>query len=98
MLINAKIEGLKSTFQKDFPDRIIQYQFANELHKFRIEGKKPTHWLYISRELVEDSEIESLIDMLITNQIINTFKNAKKSKWLFLSSSGVREVDERFAK
>lgn len=96
--MDEKIEALKSALLRGFPKRKIQYQFANELHKFRIEGEKPTHWLYISREFVEDSNETFLIKEIYRQKIIDIFKKEVTSKWLFLGSKGVREVDENFAK
>lgn len=96
--MDEKIEALKSALLRGFPKRKIQYQFANELHKFRIEGEKPTHWLYIDRDFVEDLDKIALVNMLNIYRIVDVFKNASGSKWLFLGSKGVREVDEKFAK
>ncbi len=94
-------DKLKSIFNKlksDFPDKTVKYQFANELHKFRIEEEGATYWLYIYRDYFDDTNETDLITAINTCKIIQTFKNSKKSKWLYLDYKGVHEVDEQFAK
>ena len=98
--MDKKISAIKNHLLKGMTARIIEYQYSgsHELHKFRIEGEKPTHWFYISREVVDDSEPAVVINLINIYHVIDTFNAAKESKWLFLESNGIREVDENFTK
>lgn len=98
--MDKKVRAIKNYLFKGMPGRSIEYQYSgsHELHKFRIVGKKPTHWFYISREVVDDSEPVVLINLINIYHVIDTFNAAKESKWLFLESNGIREVDENFTK
>jgi hypothetical protein len=93
-----KIEAIQLELQKKFHGQTIKYQFAHELHKFRIEDGKQTHWLYIDRDYVEDTDSTTVIKVLSSLGIIEKIKSSNSSKWLYLDSSGVQEVDDNFAK
>jgi DNA-binding protein YbaB len=98
IIMDEKIEAIQSEILSGMPDRNVQYQNAGGLNKFRMEGQGPTHWLYISEELVEDSESIILINLINIYSIVDTLNKANHSKWLYLETNGVREVDENFAK
>ena len=96
--MNEKAQAIENQILKGMPGWQIKYQYAGHLHKFRIEGKDSTHWLYVSRELLDDSEPVILINLVNIYHIVDTLNKAKKSKWLFMGYDGLREVDENFAK
>ncbi len=96
--MDEKAQVIKNQLLNGMPGRNIEYQFSGELHKFRIEGKAPTHWLYVSRELVDDSEPVILLNLVNVYHIVDTLNKADRSKWLFMGHNGIREVDENFAK
>jgi hypothetical protein len=98
MIMEEKIEAIESHILKGLPDSHIEYLHAGGLHKFRIQSQNPTHWLYLSDELVEDSEKAVLVNLININHIVDRFSLAPESKWLFLGHDGLREVDENFAK
>ncbi len=97
--MDEKIEAIRNHILKGIPDRAIQYKHSGRygLHKFRIEGGEPTHWLYISDEVVDDSEPVVLINLINIYHIVETLSQAEQSKWLYLSSNGIEEVDNNFA-
>jgi len=96
--MDENARAIQEHILKGMPGRKIQYQRSGGLHKYRIEGNAPTHWLYVSEELVDDSEPVILINIVNDYTIVDTLNKAEKSKWLFLSQDGVREVDENFSK
>lgn len=96
--MNEKAQVIKNKLLEGMPGCSIQYQFSGDMHKFRIEGKAPTHWLYVSRNLVDDSEPVILLNLVNVYHIVDTLNKSVKSKWLFMSHNGLREVDENFAK
>jgi hypothetical protein len=89
--------AIQNHIRKNMPERQVQYRHGSSVHTFRIEGQ-PTHWLYVSRELIHDSEPVTLINFVNIYHIVETLNAATKSKWLFLSSEGLSEVDENFTK
>lgn len=97
-IMDEKVEAIKNHVLKGMPGRSIRYQYANGFHKFRIEGERPTHWLYFSEVVVDDSDPVVLINLINIYHIVDTLVQADSSKWLFLQTSGIQEVDENFAK
>ena len=98
--MDEKIEAIRAHILEGMPDRAIQYKHSGRygLHKFRIEGGEPTpHWLYVTDQVVDDSEPTVLIDLIDNYHIVETLNQAKQSKWLYLSSNGIEEVDDNFA-
>ncbi len=93
--MDPKAQALLQELAKAFGDCHVEYQFANELHKFRLEWG-PTHWLYVARTFVDDHTERELLDSLARWRIPDAFRTSSKSRWLFLGESGVREVDDTF--
>ncbi len=93
-----KTDAIKNHILKGMPRRSIEYLNESGFHKFRIEGDGPTHWLYMSEEIVDDSESVVLINFINIYLVVETFNQSENSKWLYLSVNGVREVDEHFTK
>ena len=60
--MDENARAIREQILKGMPGRQIQYQRRGGLHKYRIEGNGPTHWLYVSEELVDDSEPIILIN------------------------------------
>jgi hypothetical protein len=77
-------------------DGDVEYRFENELHKFRLKRNGPSHWLYVARNFVDDHTIQELIDSLSGFQIPDALRNSPQSRWLFLSETGIYEVDDNF--
>ena len=98
--MDEKIEAIRNHILKGMPDRAIQYKHSGRygLHKFRIEGGEPTHWLYISDKVVDDSTPTALINLIDNYHIVEILNQAEQSKWLCLTSDGIEEVDENSAK
>ncbi len=97
--MDEKIEAIRDHILEGMPDRAIQYKHSGRygLHKFRIEGGEPTHWLYVSDQVVDDSTPTVLINLIDNYHIVETLNQAEQPKWLYLSSNGIEEVDDNFA-
>ena len=92
------INTIKHVLQKEFPNRSIQHQFANNLHTFRLDGETAAHWIYIAGDLVEESDMKSSVYHLLNIcSAADALLASPESKWLFLNNTGVHEVDESFA-
>jgi len=96
--MDDKIRSILKKIESEFPGNKIKYQFVNELHTFCIEGESAAHWLYIDRDYVDDVDENDLLNLINQYGIIDKFRASKKSKWLYLYDTGVREVDDNFAK
>ena len=96
--MEEKITAIKSQIVRGMPGNSIEYQYSDSLHKFKIRRNETTHWLYVSEEVIEDSPPVVLINYINIYHIADTLNNSENSKWLFLESNGIREVNESFAK
>ncbi|BAO31031.1 hypothetical protein SUTH_03258 [Sulfuritalea hydrogenivorans sk43H] len=96
--MDSKVRILVRKLSDVFADGHVEYRFEAQLHKFRIDHEGPTFWLYISREFAEDHTEEELVTSLVSWNISEAFRSSPKSRWLFLSETGVREVDCEFGK
>ncbi len=96
--MSEKTDAIKNHILEGMPRRSIECLNKNGFHKFRIETDGPTHWLYMSEEIVDDSESDILKNLIDIYQVVETFNQSENSKWLYLSGNGVREVDEHFTK
>jgi hypothetical protein len=45
--MNDNVTTIAHVLQKEFPDRAVQHQFANNLHTFRLDGETAAHWRYV---------------------------------------------------
>ena len=93
-----KIYSIQLFLAKELPERKLIYEFSNEFHKFKLKGKHNTHWLYLPRELVDDEDIDKILESITKYKIVIIFNESSSSKWFFLGSDGLREVDENFTK
>lgn len=91
--MDEKIEAVSNKLRRDMPQRTVAYAFTADLHKFRIDGGRHTHWLAISRELVADSSPIILINLLNIYQVVETMNHAAESRRLLLTDNGIQETD-----
>ena len=96
--MEPKAEAIRKELAKSFPEGRVEYQFANELHKYRLERDGPTHWLYVERNFLDDTQENELIESLATLRIPEAFHSSPKSLWLYLSKNGIKEVDDVFGR
>ena len=96
--MDPKASALLVELEKIFPGGRVEYQFANELHKFHLERDGPSHWLYVERTFVEDHTEQELVASLAHNGISQTFQASQHSLWLALGERGVRKVDDRYGR
>ena len=96
--MEPKARALFDEIVKIFPEGNVEYRCENELHKYRLERNGPSHWLYVSRTLIDDHTAPELIALLSQWQIFEAFRNSPTSRWLFLSEPGIREVDDNFGR
>ena len=95
--MDPKAEAILQALSRALENCHVEYQFANELHKFRPEWG-PTHWLYVARTFVDDHTEAELLGSLARWRIPDAFRTSQQSRWLFLGEGGVREVDDAFGR
>lgn len=96
--MDEKAQALKAWLEKAFPESVIEYQFPLNLHKFRINTKKTAYWLYVSREFVDDNEVDHVIHAAELAKVLKAFRASDKPRRFFLGNNGAEEVDENFGK
>ncbi len=96
--MNEKINAIKSDIFNAIPGCNIEYQFSNEFHEFCIKSDKPTCWLYIDRNYVDDYDKVSLINLVRIYRIEEWILKGDKSYWFYLDDEGLQKVDENFTK
>jgi len=62
--MDEKTRAIQYHLLKGMEGSQIQYQHNGGLHKYRIEGNHPNHWLYVAEELVDDSSPVILINII----------------------------------
>ena len=88
MIIKELKEGLKG--------KSVHYLYENNLHQFIIEGNGPSFTIYIHRKFFEEEEPIEILNEFYKYNVVDTLKQATKPVWLYLSITGLQEVDENF--
>jgi hypothetical protein len=78
--------------------KTVRYLFENNLHQFIIEDGGPPFHIYIHRKFFEEEETIEILNEFYKYHIIDTLKQSTKPVWLYLSISGLQEVNENFIK
>lgn len=95
--MDKKALSIQNELVRFFPDAQVKYQFANHLHKYRIERIEASCWLYLPKEFLDDHTEAELVKSLARWKVPEILHSSTKSRWLLLNENGVREVDENFA-
>jgi len=95
--MDPKAKALMQALSAAFGNCAVGYQFANELHKFRLEWG-PTHVLYVARSFVDDHTEQEIDESLERWRIADAFRNSQRSRWLYLGEKGVLEVNDNFGR
>lgn len=96
--MDPKAQRLLAELSPIFPDGNVEYVFGNSLHKFRLNRNGPSQWLYVSPDYLDDHTEEEVVASFAAWRIHEAFRTSDKSRWLFLSESGVKEVDADFGR
>ena len=89
--MEQKIEAVKVELQSAFSDSTLDYQFSDDLHKFRINFPTHTHWLNIGSETMEDCDIDGLRNLLNVYQVIQALKESQFSRSILLTRQGATD-------
>ena len=91
--INSIIKELKAGLK----GKSVRYLFDNDLHQFIIEGGGgPSFYIYIHHKFFEEEDPMEILNEFYKYHVIETLNKATKPAWLYLSITGLQEVDENF--
>ena len=90
MIIKELEEGLEG--------KTVRYAFEDNLHQFIIEGGGLTFYIYLHRLFFEEEEPIEILNEFYKYNIVDTLNQATEPVWLYLSITGLKQVDENFAK
>ena len=93
-----EINSIIKELEAGLTGKSVSYLFENNLHQFVIEGDGPSFYIYIHHKFFEEEEPIEILNEFYKYHVIETLKQAKKPVWLYLSISGLQEVDENFSK
>ncbi len=96
--MDEKVAAINAALNDAFPEVEVEYQFTDELHKFRVNLPTMTHWLYVSPETVDDNNLDALVELLETYRVIEDMKEAKGTSKFLLVRDGFNQVDQNFPK
>jgi hypothetical protein len=96
--VKNKLETIKGTIQKAFPDAMIDYREEKvKLYKFSIDREgRPPCWLYFIWEYLLNNDVQVVLDILTKFNVFDTLSNASEPKWLAVGDFGVKEVDHNY--
>lgn len=89
--MDHKIEVVIAELHGAFPDAELEYRFAEELHKFRLNFATHTHWLIIDSATMEDSDVVHLRNLLEIYQVIRVLKESEFSRRILLTRQGIKD-------
>lgn len=96
--MDEKIAAISTALTDAFPEVEVEYRFADELHKFRVNLPKMTHWLYVIPETIDDNDLNSLVELLETYRVIEDMKEAKGTSKFLLVRDGFSRAGRDFPK
>ena len=76
--------------------QILFLKFKNNLHHFIIEGGGLSFFIYIHHMFFEEKEPIEILNEFYKYHVIDTINKSTKPIWLYLSISGLQEVDGNF--
>ena len=91
--INPIIRELKAGLK----GRPVRYLYADNLHQFIVEGNGPQFHIYIHHKFFEEEDPMEILNEFYKYHVIETLSKATKPIWLYLSITGLQEVDENFS-
>ena len=94
----SEINSIIKELEEGLEGKSVRYLFENNLHQFIIEDGGLSFYIYINHEFFEDEEPIEILNEFYKYHIIDTLKQSTKPIRLYLSISGLQEVDENFIK
>ena len=94
----SEINSIIKELEEGLESKTVRYLFENNLHQFIIEGGGLSFYIYIHHKFFEEEEPIEILNEFYKYHIIKTLKQSTKSIRLYLSISGLQEVDENFIK
>ncbi len=91
-----EIKSFIEELEKELEGKTARYLFKSNLHHFIIEGGSLSFFIYIHHKYFEENEPIEILNEFYKYHVINTINKSTKPIWLYLSISGLQEVDGNF--
>ena len=91
-----EVNSIIKELNEGLEGKTTRYLYENNLHQFIIEGGGLSFYIYVHHKFFEEEEPIEILNEFYKYHIIDTLKQSKKPVWLYLSISGLQEVDENF--
>ena len=91
-----EINSIIDELEKELEGKTVRYLFKSNLHHFFIEGGGLSFFIYIHHKFFEEKEPIEILNEFYKYHVIDTINKSTKPIWLYLSISGLKEVDENF--
>jgi len=91
-----EINSIITELEKELEGKTVRYLFKDDLHHLIIEGGGLSFFIYIHHKFFEEEDPNDILNELYKYHVIDTINKSKEPIWLYLSVSGLQEVDENF--
>ncbi len=91
-----EINSIIKEMEKELEGKKVRYLFKDGLHHLIIEGGGLSFFIYIHHNFFEEEDPVDILNELYKYHVIETINKSKQPIWLYLSVSGLQEVDENF--
>ena len=91
-----EIDSFIETCEKELEGKKVRYLFKSGLHHFIVEGGGLSFFIYIHDKFFEEEDPGDILNEFYKYDVFNTINNSAEPLWLYLSVSGLQEVDETF--
>ncbi len=94
----SEISSVIKELEDGLEGKTVRYLFENDLHQFIIEGGGLSFYIYIHHLFFEEEEPIEILNEFYKYNVLDILKQSTEPVWLYLSISGLQEVDENFIK
>jgi hypothetical protein len=92
----SEINSFIKELEKELEGKTARYLFKDNLHHIFIEGGGLSFFIYIHQKFFEEMEPIEILNEFYKYHVIDTINKSTKPIWLYLSISGLQEVDGNF--
>ena len=91
-----EIKSFIEELEKELEGKTARYLFKDNLHHIFIEGGGLSSFIHIHQKFFEEMEPIEILNEFYKYHVIDTINKSTEPIWLYLSISGLQEVDGNF--
>lgn len=91
-----EIDQLLKEIEKELQGKTVRYLYKDDLHHLIVEGGGLSFFIYIHHKFFEEEDAMDILNELNKYQVIETINNSREPLWLYLSATGLQNVDASF--